>query len=107
CDPRQMLEPAFYCFDRIHICKITLHSPFDAMLALAANGRAGPVKGTFITSTPRNSPLRDLPSIEIESSIGFAVLTHFSNRARPLRRLSAPLPFSRLSAAYWIAVVLR
>jgi len=31
--------------------------------AFVASGKPGPVKGTFMTSTPRNSPLSGLPSV--------------------------------------------
>ncbi len=78
--------------------KQTTSSRPSSIRAFVANGSPGPVNGTFMISTPRNSPLIARPSTVTETSIGFACLSFFSRRARPLRKLSAPLGFSRFDA---------
>jgi hypothetical protein len=91
--PGQLYSFALSRCDRSRLIK-RRREPFF-QIATAVRFNAGPVKGTFMTSTPRNSPLRALPSIVIENLNRFCGFHPFlfSNRARPLRRLSAPYLF--------------
>jgi hypothetical protein len=57
------------------------------MLAFVASGRPGPVKGTFMTSTLKNSPFSVLPSTMTDTSIGLAFLSGFLKYVAPLAKI--------------------